>query len=621
MGSNTVVDALFQEGTSQVRPPYFNGQHFSHWKVRMETYTMSYDIKVWRVIKKENLPIPPRKDKNGQVIISTDPLDLDDFTDEQAAVITVNAKAKNLLYNAINGEEYKKISSCETAKEMWDKLEVTYEGTSKVKETRINLLVREYELFQMKDGESAEAMFFSFSKILGDLKSFGRTIKSGEQDLDKMSYDELRGDLIAFEKTHLHRQIQQEKKKTVAFKATMAEPEDEEENEGGEQDENIAMLSQVVTSMMRKNRNSRKGIPNFRKGRINNENDGRCYECGKHGHIQADCPEQKKKLSRNLQRKKSFGAWSDEEEFDHEEIANMCFMALEDDSNEESGELGSSGNRGINEKEDSDQLGLMADERTSEVRPLNCPNCYEQEFIDIALADIERVLNELRKIQREKKEWALKLEEHRKKNRKGKWYLESVCSRHMTGDKQLSKTVTKLDGGTVTFGDKSKGNVIGVGKVPLSPTCDVDEVYLGYYISSIRSDHGGEFESRAFENFCNDQGISHNFSSPRSPQQNGVVERKNRTLQDMARTMIVENHLPHHFWAEAVSTACHIINRCLIRPILEKTPYELWNESVHVVFVDTNPHPRSEKPPEDEEIPFVTKSVIAGKDHQSESAD
>ncbi|XP_075097365.1 uncharacterized protein LOC142174876 [Nicotiana tabacum] len=169
----------------------------------------------------------------------------------------------------------------------------------------------------------------------------------------------------------------------------------------------------------------------------------------------------------------------------------------------------------------------------------------------------------------------------------------------MTGDKQLFKTIIILDGGMVTFGDKSKGNVIGIGKVPLNSTCDVDEVYLvdelgynllnlfgptrtssiggrkytfviiddfsrftwviflshkdkalsnfevfykkvqrekGYYISTIRRDHGGEFENRAFENFYNDQGISHNFSSPKSPQQNRVVEHKNRTLQDMGIT-------------------------------------------------------------------------------------
>ncbi|XP_075100467.1 uncharacterized protein LOC142176484 [Nicotiana tabacum] len=146
----------------------------------METYTMSYDINVWRTIKKRNLPIPPKKDKNGQVIVSTNPLDLDDYTEDQLAVITVNAKAKNLLYNAISEKEYEKISSCEATKEMWDKLEVTYEGTNKVKETRINLLVRDYELFQMKDGESVEEIFSKFSKILGDLKSFGRPIKSRE---------------------------------------------------------------------------------------------------------------------------------------------------------------------------------------------------------------------------------------------------------------------------------------------------------------------------------------------------------------------------------------------------------------------------------------------------------
>ncbi|XP_070005395.1 uncharacterized protein [Nicotiana sylvestris] len=244
---------------------------------------------------------------------------------------------------------------------MWDKLEVTYEGTNKVKETRINLLVMEYELFQLKDGESVEEMFSRFSKILGDLKSFGRPIKSGKQvrkilrslptiwqpkvialecqDLDKISYDELRGGLIAFEKTHLDRQIQ-EKKKTVAFKATMAEPENEDEVEGGEQDENIAMLSQVVTNMMRRNKNCIRGKFNFRKGRARNEidkNDGRCYECGKIGHVQADYLELKRKLSKNVQKKKAFGAWSDEEESDHKEIANMCFMDLSD--NEEPDKL------------------------------------------------------------------------------------------------------------------------------------------------------------------------------------------------------------------------------------------------------------------------------------------
>ena len=69
----------------------------------------------------------------------------------------------------------------------------------------------------------------------------------------------------------------------------------------------------------------------------------------------------------------------------------------------------------------------------------------------------------------------------------------------------------------------------------------------GFTISGIRSDHGREFENVDFENFCDEHRIEHNFSSPRTPQQNGVVERKNITLQEMARTMLHENNLPTYF--------------------------------------------------------------------------
>ncbi|XP_070041022.1 uncharacterized protein [Nicotiana tomentosiformis] len=223
MANQVIVGALFQEGTSQVRPLYFNGQHFSHWKVCMEIYTKSYDVKVWRVIKKGDYPIPAAKsDKKADSQTSTEPADLDDYTDEQMAVIQINVKNQKLLYNAISGEEYEKISSCDTAKEMWDKLEVTYEGTNKVKETRINTLIHDYAFFHMKEGESIEEMIAIFSKTIGDLKAFGRPYSSGEHirkilqslpttwqtkvvaleshDMDKLSYDELQGDLITFQK-------------------------------------------------------------------------------------------------------------------------------------------------------------------------------------------------------------------------------------------------------------------------------------------------------------------------------------------------------------------------------------------------------------------------------------
>ena len=68
-------------------------------------------------------------------------------------------------------------------------------------------------------------------------------------------------------------------------------------------------------------------------------------------------------------------------------------------------------------------------------------------------------------------------------------------------------------------------------------------------IVKVRSDHGGEFENKYFEKLFDENGISHDFSYPRNPQQKGVVERKNRTLQEMARTMIQETQIVKHSWA------------------------------------------------------------------------
>ena len=96
-------------------------------------------------------------------------------------------------------------------------------------------------------------------------------------------------------------------------------------------------------------------------------------------------------------------------------------------------------------------------------------------------------------------------------------------------------------------------------------------------IGSIRSDHGGEFQNEKFSKFCEKMGILHNFSAPRTPQQNGVVERKNRSLEELVRTMLSEYSLPKYFWADVVNTSCYVMNKVLIRPILKKTPYELFN--------------------------------------------
>jgi transposase InsO family protein len=96
---------------------------------------------------------------------------------------------------------------------------------------------------------------------------------------------------------------------------------------------------------------------------------------------------------------------------------------------------------------------------------------------------------------------------------------------------------------------------------------------FGLRIKKIRSDT--EFKNSQIEGFLEEEGIKHEFSSPYTPQQNGVVERKNQTLLDMARTMLDEYKTSDRFWAEAVNTACYAINRLYLHRILKKTSYEL----------------------------------------------
>src|SRR4051794_36266754 len=94
-------------------------------------------------------------------------------------------------------------------------------------------------------------------------------------------------------------------------------------------------------------------------------------------------------------------------------------------------------------------------------------------------------------------------------------------------------------------------------------------------IKAIRTDNGTEFKNYTMQEFVDDEGMKHKFSAPYTPQHNGVVERKNRTLIEMARTMLCEFKSPHNFWGEAISSVVHYSNRLFLRPLHNKIPYEL----------------------------------------------
>jgi transposase InsO family protein len=94
-------------------------------------------------------------------------------------------------------------------------------------------------------------------------------------------------------------------------------------------------------------------------------------------------------------------------------------------------------------------------------------------------------------------------------------------------------------------------------------------------VKKIRSDNGTEFKNTQVEDFLDEEWIKHEFSTPYTPQQNRVVERKNRTLIEMARIMLDKYKTLDRFWAEAVNTTCHATNRLYLHKLLKKTSYKL----------------------------------------------
>ena len=96
------------------------------------------------------------------------------------------------------------------------------------------------------------------------------------------------------------------------------------------------------------------------------------------------------------------------------------------------------------------------------------------------------------------------------------------------------------------------------------------------HIKCLHSHRGGEFTSEAFTDFCTSHGIKRQLTAPYSPQQNGVVERKNRTILSLVRSMLKEKSLPRELWGEAVNTAVYLLNRSSTRSLKGGTPYEAW---------------------------------------------
>nr|GEU95516.1 retrovirus-related Pol polyprotein from transposon TNT 1-94 [Tanacetum cinerariifolium] len=163
------------------------------------------------------------------------------------------------------------------------------------------------------------------------------------------------------------------------------------------------------------------------------------------------------------------------------------------------------------------------------------------------------------------------------------WYLDSCCSKHMTGDRsQLTNFVNKfLEYNLVIIDDYSRFTWVkclrSKDEAPdfIIKFLKMIQVRLKVPVLRIRTDNGTEFVNQTLREYDEQVDISDETSVACSPQQNDVIERRNRTLIEAARTMLIYAQAPLFVWAEAVATACYTQNRSIVRLRHSKTPYEI----------------------------------------------
>jgi len=167
----------FAEGASIHMPPMFSRVNYQFWKVRMKIFIESIDRGIWNVIV--NGPYIPVSVVNG--VSAAKPFN--EMTEVENKRVQYDCVAKNILTSALNLDEFFRVSQCSSAKEMWHILEVTQEGTTDVKRARKHMLIQEYELFRMQQGESIADVQKRFTHIVNHLIGLGKQLDKDELNI------------------------------------------------------------------------------------------------------------------------------------------------------------------------------------------------------------------------------------------------------------------------------------------------------------------------------------------------------------------------------------------------------------------------------------------------------
>ncbi|XP_070046943.1 uncharacterized protein [Nicotiana tomentosiformis] len=152
------------EGQSTARPPLFNEKYYSWWKARMEYFLTAKDYELWTIVNQG--PLTPTKQNTQNETVPKDP---SEFVAVDFRMMEKNVKAKKIVICGHGPDVYNRIFACFNTNQIWDALQTAHEGTNQVKRSRTELLMRNYELFSMKESEPIQDMMTRFTIITNDI--------------------------------------------------------------------------------------------------------------------------------------------------------------------------------------------------------------------------------------------------------------------------------------------------------------------------------------------------------------------------------------------------------------------------------------------------------------------
>ncbi|GKB83567.1 putative RNA-directed DNA polymerase [Tanacetum coccineum] len=515
---------MSNEGQNLLSIPKFDGD-YDHWQMLMENLLRSKEW--WHLIDPGYVEPEAGTTETAAQKAAREQLKLKDL------------KVKNYLFSAIDKNILKTILQKDTSAQLWESMRKKYQGNQRVQRAQLQALRREFEILEMKEGETVSDYISRVMVIVNSMGNNGEILKETQivekilrtltekfnyivvsieesKDITTLTVDELQSSLIVHE--------QKFKKKFECpewgKRANFAEMDEDEElllmayieSRGASIEEvitNVYYIPELKTNLLSVGQLQEKGLAVLIQNNI-----CKVFHSRRGVIMQAEMSGNRMFYFKAAMASNSLNCYQtrveDETQLWHSRFGHLHYKALR-----------TLAENGMVE-------GMPTINNTQEV----CSHCLvgKQQRDPIPKKNSWRATKKLQLIH------------------------SDICG-------PISPISNSEKEAFIKF--KNFKNLI--------------EKEAGTSIQCLRTDRGGEFTSNEFTAFCDEHGINRQLTAAYTPQQNGVAERKNRTIMNMVRSMLNEKHVLKEYWAEAANWSVHILNRCPTSALDNMTPQEAWS--------------------------------------------